>query len=529
MSAKLAGFFRDHGRISVFRSALFLASLMVILEHHHVLEWLDVSMLRIVATFAPRTAGTESVKALVFTIQEELFEKEFQSRTPIKRDVLLEHLRELDKVYGRELDPKTGKNVRKVLAIDYDLSPNSYDHKCEDGSPERDAQQALEEFLASLVNRDPKDGKINVVLIKHIPVKNPALCECKRRWEQKMSNQGIIFGHPDLVYLGLLGPVMKYTEYTAHKDSFPAAVRDAEKNKNVCDNPEFLPHKDLSHASFHPIDYVKGYANGAVKVCPLTNKKGFDDCKTDWRSLEIKLDKVSVIFFGGDYGKDDTYITPLGALPGVIIQAYTYFSMLEHGWWARWGGWLAWFADILLGFVVGLRFHRIWHKFHRSRHQDKFVPQVGWAALNFLILIGIFASLVWIIAFLLPHGIWINPALIVIGLFIHSYMAAATTTDTEKAHETETKASLLYVLLGIPSHGVLEQALLSSRAAVTTTGEEEADGGHTSASSTPPLRTLFGIPGHNVSDRDLLVYMTLKIAIFWIAIGLALYLLATHH
>jgi hypothetical protein len=165
---------RNHSVISGFRSALFFASFMVILEHHGLLEWLDVFMLRVVSTYTSGFKDVGHTQAIVFTIQEGLFETEFKSRSPIDRVKFLEYLTLLNKVYKRE----EFKNLR-VIAIDYDLSPNNYDmevykhdNKCVITDPEERALQdkfedRFKEFLTSMLNEQMK-----IVLISHIPVKN---------------------------------------------------------------------------------------------------------------------------------------------------------------------------------------------------------------------------------------------------------------------------------------------------------------------------------------------------------------------
>ena len=93
---KVAKFICHHW-IGVFRSALFLASLMVLFGHFPVFEWLNIVMFRVLHTVAYPTmkiddakSDTGAAKALVFTIQQELFETQFRSRSPIDRSVLLE-------------------------------------------------------------------------------------------------------------------------------------------------------------------------------------------------------------------------------------------------------------------------------------------------------------------------------------------------------------------------------------------------------------------------------------------------------
>jgi hypothetical protein len=140
--------------IKAFRSALFFASLMVILEHQGLLEWLDVFMLRVVAGFTQDTVVNNRPEALVFTIQEELFETAFKSRTPINREIFVRYLWALDESFSYDRLKKFN-----VLAIDYDLSPNSFDFdeykktkECIINDPEEErGQKKLKEFFLTLL------------------------------------------------------------------------------------------------------------------------------------------------------------------------------------------------------------------------------------------------------------------------------------------------------------------------------------------------------------------------------------------
>jgi hypothetical protein len=154
----------------------------------------------------------------------------------------------------------------------------------------------------------------------------------------------------------------------------------------------------------------------------------------------------------------------LGDKPGVTIQAYTYFSMSQH---LQQKYWRAWGFDILMGFFVGLIFHGIWQMFHYYRQQGRYARTVGLALGNFVILIVILLFLVVRMAPWLAQGIWINPAPMFIGLFIHSYVAAVTAT-------------------GVGS-------------------------------------------GSLRSKWDLLLSWSLKVAVFWITVGMAVCILWTHH
>jgi hypothetical protein len=247
-----------------------------------------------------------------------------------------------------------------------------------------------------------------------------------------------------------------------------------------------------------------GVRAGDAHACSLTSSIG----KASLKYLGTDLNTVKVIFFGGDYGRDDTYVTPLGVKPGVTVHAYTYFSIGNP---LRSLRWSAWAFDILLGLGSGLLFHGIWHQFHHSRRRNRFAPQVGWVTLNFGILGVILIGLVRTVVPLLERGLWINPALIVIGLFIDSYIATATATGKGSSDHTlplKGSTSPSYPSFGMTSHDVEEVS------AVTIPGGEDPGGFLPLRNSAFPLYWLFGVPGKHVLGRDLFFHGALRIIAF---------------
>jgi hypothetical protein len=92
--------------------------------------------------------------------------------------------------------------------------------------------------------------------------------------------------------------------------------------------------------------------------------------------------------------------------------------------------------------------------------------------------------LVYGFAQLLHMGIWMSPGPMFIGLFIDSYVTTATATGKRDIHSIRTPDRFTSI-----------------------------------------LRQLFGITGHHVSKWDLFISWILKIAVFWMIIGIAVYLL----
>lgn len=422
-------------------------------------------MLRVLPTAAPLTAQASRAapaKVLVFTIQQELFETEFKSRSPIDRAVLQRYLEKLVEVYP----------AVKVLAIDYDLSPN------DDDPAAQQVQAAFDAFLSSLVQA----GK-RVVLITHLPVANRKLCELKTAWEQEQYDKGILFGGSELLHYRLFGTVVKYAE---REDSFPAAVRAAAHDGRVtrprftCDDPQPSSRESFAHKGYRPINF--GQAVGPVRRCELYKLSGFEQCKY---LLSQGTEAAEVLFFGGHYGRDDTFMTPLGDTPGVAIQAYTYYSLVQP---LHQKHWQAWMIDVGMGVVAGFIFEGIWHGFHRARREAILARQLALALGNFVTLLGILVAVVAQFASWLIRGIWINPGPMFIGLYIHSYLATATATDQGGRHGPHTVHGLAFL-----------------------------------------LKQFAGIPGPQITGWDRRLHWLFKVAVFWITGLMAVYLLLAHH
>jgi hypothetical protein len=244
-------------------------------------------------------------------------------------------------------------------------------------------------------------------LINHIPVKNQILCECKKKWEQEITdlgikssnNQGeltqhILFGNSEVLHYGPLGPVVKYRE---SEESFPAIILAAANGhaysapRTACKALEpslgLYPNQKPVQ-SIQRIEFARAHTDGAIRVCPLKDTELTDvklknnsnnEFKTCQKYFGAALNSVRVILFGGDYGRDDTYVTPLGVKPGVAVHAYTFFSISKrllsaHGW-LQWKKWFPWGFDIILGLGSGFAFHWIWHKFHYYRRLNRLAPK----------------------------------------------------------------------------------------------------------------------------------------------------------
>jgi CHASE2 domain-containing sensor protein len=403
--------------VHTLRTAAFLASVMALLHVAGYLEGLDALVLKGVSHIVPDQpvdAKGQKAPALVFTIQEQLFETKFNSRTPIDRTAFLELLGKIVCAY-----PSVA-----VLAIDYDLSPNGDDTH---------GQEQLNTFLLSLnaefvcscdargdeLSHD-KENKKHVILINHFPAKTEEREKVKADWKIKMEDGGILFADGNLWYHGLVGAVLKYQNRGETLAALACIKADQARKARANTEPERAGAKNAPQCppSFDGepklINFRKATAN--VRECPLEVEASLAWCKEHLKEM-----KPDVIFIGGRYAGRDEYTTPAGEKPGVMLHAYIYHSMRDP---LNEKLWQAWLGEIVIGALIGLAFHVIWMRFH-AKKPDEVAARAVLAALNIGLFIAIAILIILPMPWLIKSGWWINPGPILIGLFIDSHVAAA--------------------------------------------------------------------------------------------------------
>ena len=421
--------FQCHQLALMLRSVLFLTCFTAILHHAKLLDSVDVLALK----FLPENAFEQkprqdnaSFRTLVLGITPDLFEQEFGGHTPINRDRFRKLIQEVLDAY-----PKA-----RVLATDYDFSPGAT-RPCEDRAEdsvckivelEIKEQKSFEEFLSKALPEKLKPPNGQLVLIT--PLQDPdELDKVKRKWLVDMTQAGVRFGDHALLEHNWLATVVKHLHVKPLADPcarngdikmpFAAVVNEARRCAGL---PVTLDAEE--HEGVKPINFAA--ARKAVFLCPLWKWSDIGDgCRRRLQSANSDPDAIDTIFIGSSYGEEDKFRTPLGDQYGVELHAFSAYSLikpLEEQ--KRW----SFLIDIVIGMLFGILFQILWGSAARSGHDSAcrffFISMVFVA----LIIAAMFA--VWIIPLMLRYGFTMNPLIILVGLFIHSYVGAVERVGT---------------------------------------------------------------------------------------------------
>lgn len=283
---------------------LFSASLALIIEHLGYLTVVSKISLLLVSNLAAQHIEVPTVinhGPYVVAIGEADFQERYRERSPLDHCLL-----------ARDLLQVMEKGPAQ-LAVDIDLSPpgmpDATDLAC---------QARLDAFLDAHAPQ--------IVAITPNPAASPQLRQSKFAWIKARCAAGVRFASPYLerslrMVLEQRDDARDSLAFLAHDPSAPslcAAVH--------TDPQGFIPgwldpagsiaaHRD-SHGEREPINF----ALAAQRVpAPLAA-----NAPNTWPALARK-----VVFFGGVWGHDDTYITPIGEQSGVWIHAARLIT-LEH-------------------------------------------------------------------------------------------------------------------------------------------------------------------------------------------------------
>ncbi len=383
------------------KAAIFVASCVVILEHGHWLEGLDIAtyQLAVPQLFkAPPKLPEDYIKkfgsAKVITINDKLYETKFKQSSPLDRSELYDIVNQI----------LNSENKPKVLAVDLDLSPEP--KEITDGETQQ--YNVGENELYSLL-RQAKDTEI--VLITPVKVYSDDLIDKKVQWiEYMLEKDHIHFGLPYLY--SVKGVVLKYL---SDSNSFANQIKRAAKNG-----------KSDSLKEVHSIRCYKG-----KQLNRFVSAKASTGVSTELKELNYKfLDSVepiriadnglvgditnkqteSVVLLGGSYGPTDKYETPVGTLAGVFLHAASYYSVANpvDVYHVR-----NYFMEIGVSTLLGAVFCLFARWFWNTRSLLTIIINLVFQLLfmyTFIYLAGILLSFNW----------WIHPASLIIGMEIHA-------------------------------------------------------------------------------------------------------------
>ena len=527
--------FQCHQLALMLRSVLFLTCFTAILHHAKLLDSVDVLALK----FLPENAFEQkpwqdnaSFRTLVLGITPDLFEQEFGGHTPINRDRFRKLIQDVVIAY-----PKA-----RVLAVDYDFSPsgvqpcafNGESSVCEIAKLEAQQQKSFEEFLRTELSDKHEPPRVQLVLIT--PLQDlKELNTGKGKWLVDMTQAGVRFGDHALLEHNWLATVVKHlhvkplADPCAHNGDikmpfmpFAAVVNEARRCAGL---PVTLDAE--GHEAVELINFAE--ARNSVFLCPLWEWSDIKDgCKKRLRSANSDFNVIDTIFIGSLYGEEDKFRTPLGDQYGVELQAFGAYSQIdpldELKYWS--------FAiDMLIGLLSAIVFQILWASAMHSVPQSK--CRFFFISMVFVVLILAAWVLAWNTPNMLKNGIWMNPMIILVGLFIHSYASVIERVGEHKshAHAHAKPSSYLFTVMPAQSNALASinrtPMRTQSRLPISKVFARRAP--HSHAHAKPSLRDVFqtfiGWPPPPYLAHERVFQLCKKVLFYW---GVVLYGLYLH-
>lgn len=423
--------------------AAVLALLVVVLETHGWLNWLDTASLRValawknsasqlfasapvqgpVGSGAP-PASSPGPRIRPVQISDEAFELRFYQESPLSRVVLLELL---ERAVARQ---------PSVIAVDIDLSPGPRGARSNLGQDELNA--ALARIAAA--------GRPRLVLVTPFPVSDDAVLEAKYAWMRSLCQAGAHFAYPDIPISQGLALRVDPELHSMGRVTSAVIQSDARRFE---DEPCALVRQGPEKAYF-----LSTLAEGAsqaraselASMLPL-NPNAVDQmiaASVLWSGrADDSLSGVQpgeAVMIGASYDPRDTLLTLSGRQPGMLYHAA---SALTLGSPSRKVGHAGAFAfDLVLGVLAGYLFGWGWQRYNRAAgaldHGSgpvwrRYLYARGWLVGNLLLLLAWLLLIFSLSAVLLKAQIWASPGAMVLGVFVKTLLASRSQTDAVTA------------------------------------------------------------------------------------------------
>ena len=385
-------------------SILFPASLAVILHHWGYLVILSKISLLIVSNLAtPSVEPTPDISGIgpiTLLISNQDYQERYKERSPLNRCVL-----------AQDISGILQRGV-KTLVVDLDLSP-----LLGESAEETVCQKQLDNVLDGAAKQ--------MVLLLPFFADSEKLRAVKHAWMHERCSAALVFAIGDLEKS--LGIVVD-TRY--NRNGVPELVEKSEKGeicsdlaaiKNSPDENRWLKRPDENasveadhlHNTPDPINFRKFSHEAIVTTISDTRL----DLVTNWKSR--------VVFFGGSYGTDDTFLTSMGELPGVAVHAarwVTHKSPVKE---------LNVFAGFALDLILGAVFMFVvkwfWKKYvaYALNPNPALRDLKNWYLAGFLLIYAVLALLAfafaqWLFIFL---GVLIAPLLIAVSMLVDGFIS----------------------------------------------------------------------------------------------------------
>ncbi|MCY1402004.1 CHASE2 domain protein [compost metagenome] len=393
-------------------AALVVASLVTIGHHKfHLLDAVDTyAFLGIggLAAFLSTDCDFRNAKedkkcrpapVTVVGINQSAYERHYHERSPLDR---CELLRDLGAFYESPRPPK-------IIVIDLDLSPASMQ-----------AENDCEEQLYQLITDNQRSTR--TVLMEPFAVTDmDAGREARRnawRWRQRMQERAnVVFGDGRLpVSYGVVTKAPCVPHGLA-----VAAMRDISVTTTgrCMEKPEgmFLIAPQHYLSSLHTVN---------VEEIRQLNER-FKLTKDDKVTIRHLAYETKVVFFGGTYGLDDVFLTPIGHLYGVEVHAAAFMSLLEPA--SDFSHLLAFLLEVAIGLLFGVVISWCWRRYYHLRfsNQERYQLSAPWAVLGLGFALCVLLVVVTLFSYLQlrDHNLWLSPIPIALGMLIESFFTGA--------------------------------------------------------------------------------------------------------
>lgn len=425
--------------------ATLIASVMLMLEGFHVLEWLDAAMLRASAEHGQivreRTDQGAKYRPGIIEIDQPAFEQVFDEREPLERSRL------------EQLIASAAARGSKVLAIDLDLAPAVYEQ-----------HKAGERPLDSLLDKLARGGQQLVLILPEQSDQNANL-----PWIRERCAAGLHFASARIrermgavTRIEVKSPVLAAVAFElAHgvkeqeqKQPIPAVLSEQKEVVGLADRVCQLANrtnseKELARWAFEPV--IHGDAKEAQEQNAVTAPfhptavapEFLDPTRTRVKLIDGKAGvadnalRKNVVYIGSTYDVRDRYTTAEGEQASLHLHAAAHTSLGIGT--ADVNKYAVFAADIFIGILLGCLFGGLWTLYGRAelaidkRMEDPDISRLhrmGTLAEFYgirAILVVVWASpvVIGVLAVYLSHGLleqgwWVNPGPLIAGMFLHA-------------------------------------------------------------------------------------------------------------
>ncbi|MBO3275741.1 CHASE2 domain-containing protein [Pseudomonas schmalbachii] len=341
-------------------------------------------------------------------IDQLTYEKHYRERSPLDRCQLRHDLRAF---YESPRPPR-------MMVIDLDLSPTPTEASY--GNVPMQDKNDCDEQLYKLITDNQLSTR--TVLMEPFALTDPNVGRDARRnawaWRQRMQERAnVVFADGRLpVSYGVVTKAPCVPHGLA-----VAAMRDISviTSGRCMEKPDgmFLiaPRHYLS--SLHTVNV------GDIRL--LSERfKLTDGDKITIRHLAYE---TKVVFFGGTYGLDDVFLTPIGHLYGVEVHAAAFMSLLEPA--SDFSHLLAFLLEVAIGLLFGVVISWCWGKYYHLRfsNQERYRLSAPWVVLGLGFALCVLLVVVTMFSYLQlrDHNLWLSPIPIALGMLIESFFTGA--------------------------------------------------------------------------------------------------------